>query len=512
MSSNIDALKRAAEVALEKLQGKRYFVGDLSDRLREVADEYRQDTVIQAVSRVFDKMAQNNPMQIISQAEFDGVTQQLVGLNASGTKIREVLGDLFGYEIKHTSSSNEKYINGLRDNPGSEVDLCIDKKAQEEYSKLFETSVDQIDQKNAERARTKVSMELYSIGIDKARVRLAGGNTNFLVFAADLDTNRGMVRVLVPTEASGDRLPSVFVNGNSLEILSRANIKNYLENAVGNNSRLPAIETVLKSCAQQDICVPVVAVPEPLKSIASDFEDGMLETTVGYSTKSIELAKKMVVAELSAKGFKGSQVKVLEPMQDGFVCQATLNTPKGKVSIELPIEMNGQIPLIPSVFASGDFISDFTTASLNAFAMSNDSNSGVIHRDNPMFGMDIHQLKDVMFKAASQNDFNACDEILGVISESFDESTYRNVVADYQRILMNISNTKDVVKQAYDDSSQFVKTSTSMYPIHKKLGRPAHELVRDENGEYHLKSTYYARKNQEESSAFFSNAKVLVGD
>jgi len=51
-----------------------------------------------------------------------------------------------------------------------------------------------------------------------------------------------------------------------------------------------------------------------------------------------------------------------------------------------------------------------------------------------------------------------------------------------------------------------------MYPIHKKLGLPAHELIRDDNGIWHKRSTYAAQDAKKHIEAFFSTAKVLVGD
>jgi hypothetical protein len=263
-----------------------------------------------------------------------------------------------------------------------------------------------------------------------------------------------------------------------------------------------------------DTCIemPKVKVPGALKAIATEIEDKIMDVSVGYPEKSISVAKKMVAAELASMGFKGSQVRVLEPMKDGFVCQALLNTAEGKVAIDVPIEMNGVAPLLPSVFACGDQIADFNSASLKMLTMKKVATESKVNRDCQFYSMDVYQLKDVIIRAASAGDFATCDEALEVIAETTNPETYRDAVADYQRVLIGVSKTQETLKQAYDDSDQFMKTSTSMYPIHKRLGRPAHELVRDENGEYHLKSTYYARKNQETAGAFFSNAKVLVGE
>ncbi len=96
-------------------------------------------------------------------------------------------------------------------------------------------------------------------------------------------------------------------------------------------------------------------------------------------------------------------------------------------------------------------------------------------------------------KSAMDGDFVSCDEAIEVVAQQFDEETYRNVIADYHEMLMSLGDVREKLGQSFDDSAQFVKTPNSLYPIHKKLGRPAHDLVRDKNGVYHLKSTYVRR-------------------
>lgn len=560
MASNINALKRAAEVALAKLEGKRYFVGDLSNRLQKTAEEYRHDTVIQAMSRVMERIASKDPEQIISQAEIEQMYNELVGLNSSGTKFREVLGDLFvKAELDMQTTENSNFIDGLRDNPDKEMLEMGSGDLTKEYGDLFSSKVDTYDPMLATSAKNKVSMELMSLGFDKTRVRLAGGNSRFLVFATDLDTNRGMVRVYVPASSTGDQYPSVFVAGNKFETLTSRNLKQHIENLINGGGKLPEVTAILNSLDivtgntkkqvndsdfsklssifpnsnnseglssgtnifasiddprndAKSIEIPMTKMPGALRAVASEIDDTIFESSLGYPAKSILVAKKMIVAELTRMGFKGTQIKVSEPMADGFVCKATLNTPNGKITIDVPVEMNGIVPLMPSVFASGDHIADFNDIGLKSFAMKAVSDGGFVQRDCQLYSMDIHQLKDIIACAATKGDYDTCNEALDVISDMTDADTYRNVVSDYHRMLGNIKTAQDTLKQAQDDSGQFIKTSTSIYPIHRKLGRPVHDLIRDENGEYHLKSTYHARQNQEDSAAFFSNSKVLVGD
>ena len=141
-TSKINSLKMAAEIALVKLQGKRYFAGDLSNRLQKTADEYRQDTVLQAMSRVVENIAVKNPEQIISQAEIEKIYNELVGLNASGTRCKEVLSDIFIAAEEKKVDNQEGYINGLRDNPDAGVLEFVSSEQPEEYKVLFGEEMD----------------------------------------------------------------------------------------------------------------------------------------------------------------------------------------------------------------------------------------------------------------------------------------------------------------------------------------------------------------------------------
>lgn len=557
---SITSLKKQAELALSKLtEGKKFLLGDLNVRLRTAAEENPQDTVIRAMAGVIEQIYTKNPEQFISQGDVEKLYNELIGLNTSGTRFREILGDLLmsGNEVKN-SETNENYVKGRRDPTEGFLDYEVDHEIKESCDNLFEPLANKYNPQNATFAKNKVEMELRTLGFDRARVKLAGGNSRFLVFSSDLDTNQGAVRIFIPADASGEQLPSVFVAGDRFDDLNKPNLENYLSKSLARNDRLPEVSAILNSldiitgnvkkiisdedftkmasCAPEvngseglsgpgtfaslpdpsknlkDVEIARTPLPEPLKVLASDIEETILETTVGYPQASVRLAKMMLVAELTSMGFKGSQVRVAAPMADGFICEADLNTPRGKLTIELPTEMNGHNPLLPSVFAHGDYVDNFTAAKVNAFVLSKSGNDEVIVVNDNLYGFSLSQLKDVIIKSAMEGNFVACDEAIEVVAQEFDEDTYRNVVSDYHEMLMNLGDVKEKLAQSFDDSSQFVKTPNSMYPIHKKLGRPAHDLIRDENGEYHLKSTYDARKKQTEEGAFFSNAKVLVGD
>lgn len=556
--ANFNALKTQAEYLLAKMEhGKGYQIGDLNQRLRQAADENPGDIVIRSVASVVERLCAKNPEGIMTQGQLEDIYQELVGLN-TGTRFREVLGDLLRSEQNAANLTNEEHIGAMRDPTEGFLNYDVDEKVKEGFDYLFETAANKYDPQNASKAREKVELELRSLGFANPHVRLAGGNARFLIFATSLDTNRGAVPVYIPAEASGEKLPSIFVGSNTFQHLTTNALSEYLDSAAYNRDRLPKVSSVLTALDQvlgaapkatdqddfeklsgnlpsadgseglsapgifaelsdenplKDVEIPETPVPTELKALTSDVEENVLEAAVGYPQASVRLAKRMIIAELGTMGFKNSQVRVASSTGDGFICEAILNTPQGKLKIEVPIEMSGNAPLLPSVFARDDYVADFTAANIQALALKEAGYvEGAVRADNQMYSMSLSDLKDTMSKSAARGDFGTCDDVMEIISNRFDEDTYRSVVADYHRLLSRLGTTKDVLHQAYEDDDQFVKTPNSIYPVHKKLGLPAHELVRDENGTWHRKSTYAAKHDQEHIDAFFSTAKALIGD
>lgn len=525
---DFSSLKTQAEMALAKLtEGKCYEISDVNSRLQKIAAQLPQDTVINAVARVIEQLSKKDQTRLISQGEIENIYNQLIGLNAGGTRFREVLGDLLVSNAPKPVEQNLDYIRGMRDDPEkSPLEYDVNPQFKEDFGQMFKKHIDKYDPQCAVAAQEKVGMELKSLGYEP-RIKLAGGNSKFLIFAADFYTPHGSVCTFIPSNAAGTQSPSVFIAGNKFNTLTKSAIDSFLSEASHKNSKLPHVSDVLNtieklSCSEvsasvsdahmntRPVEIPMAEVPEPLKALASQIEENLAEVSVGYPQNIVRSAKQMLISELDAMGFKNSQIRVASSMTGGFICEATLNTPKGKLSIEAPIEMNNDIPLLPAVFAKGDFVDSFDESSLHRFVSNNSGDNTIIRADSHFHEMTFAQLKDAMIKSAMRKDYDSCDEIIGVIASKVDENTYRNVVSDYHKLLLNVDNINE--KLAYDDKDQFVKTPNSIYPIHKKLGKPAHELIRDENGEYHLKSTYSSRENQKESGAFFSNAKVLIGD
>lgn len=553
--SHFNELKRRAEALLSQMEcGKEYIVAHVSRRLEKAAADHPQDAVIRAVAGVLDNMSRQNPNRLISQGELDQIYNQLVGLDSSGTRFREVLGDLLLSQKPASAAPNPKYAEARRD-PLEEAITETEPALVKELGAMFDFANSHYDPKCAAAARDKVGLELHSMGVHGARVRIAGGNSRHLVFAADMDTNRGAVRVYIPMEASGDKLPSVFVAGDRFTELTPTNLQAHLSQATAKGSKLPDVPAILKSLdvltmqskpaaskAQVEkiasmlptengsqalsapglfaslpdgkgigeIEIPRSPVPEPLRALASEVEESVLEAAVGYPQLAVRLAKRMLLGELAALGFKGSQVRIAAPTTDGFICEATLNTPRGKVNIDVPIEMHNNQPLMPAVFAQGDKVEEFNEANLKAMLVREPETVNIaVRRDSNLLGMSYHDLKDALVRNAAAGDLKACDEVMEAIAEQFDQETFRNALLDYQKVLADLGSAKRANESR---CGRILKSSNSIFPLCGHFMVPLHKVVQDGDGVCHLASTYYARKNQEEEGACFSNARVLLGD
>lgn len=546
-------MKRQAEALLSQMdRGKDFIIGSVSDRLTKAADAHPQDTVIRAVARVIERMSRQDPTRLICQAEIDEVYQQLIGLNRSGTRFREVLGDLLISKAPEPVRSGKQYAEAHRD-PLAEAISEIDPAVTEGLGQIFEPREDRYDPNMAAEIRDKVGMELKTLGFD-SRIRLAGGNTRHLVFSADIRTRRGNSRVYIPAEAASGRFPSVFLSNDRFLPLTSKNLREHLEVSAGRKELPPSIPAVLasldalvgqarKRASEEDVAkvsnmlphsdgtgnlassplyadlrenevrdvrIPRAEVPEPLRALTSEIEESVTEAGVGYPQAAVRLAKRTLHAELAAMGFRGSQVRIASGTADGLICEAILNTPKGKVAIEVPIEMRNDQPLMPSVFAQGDFCDDFSEAKLKEFVQRDPPTVAVaVRRDSPLLGSSMRELKDAMIKAVAQGDYKACEDVMEVVAERWPDN-YKEALIAYKQLLRHAGT----MREAHSDiqCSKVIRSSNSIHPICGHLMVPIHKVVQDEHGRCHLASRHHSRENQDDGSAFFSNAKVLVGD
>lgn len=498
------ALKANAEYLLNKIEhGKSYLIRDVDIRLKQASAQIPEDSVIKTFSGIIDKMAQSDPSRILTQKDINSMYQELIGLNRN-TRFREVLGDLLP-ELPQQTAQNHHVIEEMRDTGLPPLDNKVE--GFDELNDLFTVHSDKYDAQNAARAKNKVEKELIALGFKNGHVSLVGGNSQALLFSAQLDTHNGVVPIYIPVEASGNSFPDTFIGVKHAASLTASNLYQYIKKVAEYKNRIPDL------AEYASIETTKYEVPNELRPLTAEMEESVIESSLGYPMESVSMAKKMVLAELNSMGFRGTQLKIASSTQDGFICEAVLNSPQGKIKIEVPIEMHNNRPLLPSVFAKGDYIDDFTEDNLHALVYKEAGKiDGAIASDHQFYAMSFQELIGTIHKCALDQRYEICDDALEVIADRFDEDVYRRVVADYRQLLSTAVSVEQNIKNAYN-SNEFMKTPTSSYPIHKRLGLPAHKLIQDKNGVWHRKDTYMNRAGSDDLSFIPTiGDKIKLGD
>jgi hypothetical protein len=499
-------------------------IGDICNALHTAYERYPDDPVIRQVSFVIEKMAEKSPSETINQAAISQIYNHFVRLSEN-SKFRSVLGHLLlDNGIGVTGTNKNDFIKHMRiDANDSDVSMdVVDYDVVNSLSPSFDSKMGQntFDQKMASCGADMVKAELRSLGYHKPHITILGGNRYLMVYAAQLDTNKGLVTVAIPTEIKCGRVlfPGSFVMGDKLEDLTADNLNSFINKVAGNaEERCVAGDTNKTAIALDEHSLTslygTTPVPSSLEHLARDFENNVLEAASSFGLEAIRTGKLLIARELAAAGFKNAQVKFGSELHDSVIYAASINTPKGPVEIEVPTEMvvnaSGKFtPLAPSYFAYDGLVEDFTAAKLQRFAINIPSPSTQsVTCSTALTYMTLPELKDEILKAASENDYIVCEAALSEIQEKYPEEIYKNAVSDYHFLLSQKSAINNVSQQC---SKMIPAGKYSIYPMCGHLHVPMYKVIVGSDGMCRLKSTVEREKLNpiDETSASISTSKI----
>ena len=565
MNSNFN-VGELAKLAQKLLKGQEFMLHDVYRQTREAYEKFPEDPVIRQVAFTIEKMAEkSSSISTISQADLSEIYNNFVRLS-NDSKFRVALGHLL-LEDKPTSQNyNPDYSKLNRvdaDNSALNTNDFVDKNLVGALDVAFggSSSVKAYDQKLAELGKEFVELELTSLGFKQPHVEVMGGDENTLVYGSHFDTTNGLVTVAIPIDLQNGKLvlPSTFVADDHLEELNSTSINKFINakssikdfstpkvkdilvavgiltgrNKVASQDEFSTVKNEFKDGDSIQLSVPSlfvdrkyedprpdidtkvqVEMPKELAHLAQDFENDVLEAASAFGRKAIGEGKEIVSRELVAAGFKNAQVRFGSESNDSVIYLAAINTPKGPVTIEVPIEMvqaqNKYVPLIPTYFAYDGLIEDFTPHKLQRFAINlpSPSTKNVVAYTASYSYMTLPELKDEILKAASENDYVTCETILSHVEEKFSEEDHKNAIADYQYLL--ITKARIASKEQHKCSRPIKAGKGSLYD------RCGHYLVTMDkvaagpNGECILKSSLEREKLNpiDESGVLISTSKI----
>ena len=569
---NIGELARIAKAALDtQTKGQEFMLEDVLNVTRAAYEQYPEDPVIRQVAFTIERMMKNaSSGATINQATISDIYNHYVRLGESN--FRDVLGHLLLTKRASSDSRNDEYVRLNRvdaEQSGLKTDDFVNKNFTNALTAAFGGSIASVkayDEGLAATGSKFVAAELRAIGVENPSVEIMGGDQNTLVYASHFETRKGRVTVAIPVEVSGERVlfPSTFVAGNQLKELTASNLKYFVSvKEESNDFSIPKAHDVLaavgiisgkvKTASENesfngeldglfgekagDIAYSTpglyldrkyeepkpdinthqeVEMPQELAHLARDFENDLLEAASSFGMEAIRKGKELIARELKAAGFHNAQVKFGSEASDSVVYLAGINTPKGPVEIEVPVEMqtvagDKYLPLMPTYFAYDGLIEDFTAPRLQRFAISLPTPSSLNTVYSSAFAyMTLPELKDEILKAASDGDYVTCESALGEIQDKFSEEDFKNAVADYHYILMQKSQIN--ASEQHQCNKMIPAGKGSVYARCGHFGVPMHKIVVGADGNCRLKTAVEREKLNptEDGGAAMSSAKIFM--
>lgn len=564
-SFNLGELARLAQSLLDaKTKGKEFMLEDVHKLTRAAYERYPEDSVITQVAFAIERMAEKaSEGAIISQAEISSIYNNFVRPSLS-SRFREVLGTLLFDDAPISKVENPDYVKLNR------VDAEVEKQIKDQTdTKLTDTlsavfsgaeSDKTYDIAIAKQGVGFVSAELKALGFSPA-VEIMGGNSDNIIYAAHFDTRKGRITVAIPTEINNKKVlfPSTFVADDHLEELTSTTLGLFVDKKTESgdfsvpktadvlsavriisgkakeveNQKFSELTKDMKDGKEINLAIPNLfaersfeqpkqeietrqeaTMPPVLAHLARDFEDDVLEAASEFGLASIQKGKEMVAIELRSAGFKNAQVKFGSESGHSVIYLAAINTPKGVVEIEVPVEMQAvasdkYVPLAPAYFAYDGIIEDFTAAKLQRFAISPPAPSTKTMVYSSVFSyMLLPELKSEIIKAASTNDYVTCETILSEIGERFSEEDVKNAISDYHFVLTQKSKLQ---KQTQHKCSKLIPAGKGS--LNARCGHylvSLDKVITDEQGNCKLKSREELNRLNpiEESGAAISTSKI----
>ena len=569
-SFNIGDLVRLAQSLLDaKTNGRGFMLEDVHNITRAAYEQYPEDPVINQVAFTIERMALKAPAgSTISQSEISSIYNNFVRLS-SNSKFREALGHLLPDDASTTNTQGPDYARLNRidaEDSKLDTDSFVDKGMVNAISAAFGGSINAtkaFDGIVAEKGKEYVGGELKALGF-KNLLEIMGGNLTNIIYAAHFDTRKGRVTVAIPTEISNGRVlfPSTFVADDRLEELTATKLGMFIEKkAELSDFSVPTAASILaavdlvsghkKTASTKEIAdmsklfgekdnimalstpnlfadrryeepKPDINIkqeaemPKELSHLARDFEDDVLEAVSVFGLATIQKGKELIATELKIAGFKNAQVKFGSESNTSVVYLAQINTPKGPVEIEVPVEMqlvaeNKYMPLAPTYFAYDGLIEDFSIPKLQRFAVSLPSPSSLsVSYSSAFTYMMLPELKGEIVKSASEGDYSTCEAALKEVQERYSEEDFKNAVSDYHFILMQKSRME---KQEQHKCAKMIPAGKgSIYARCGHFGVPMHQVVVDVQGNCRLKTAVEREKLNPESEggAAISTSKIFM--
>jgi len=463
----LDQIKDLAKQAETMLNGREYFLGDVVGRLQVAASKYPHDQAIRSMQRVLEqKLGKEGAITSINQTEVQSLYDDVSGLG-NREAFKEELGDLLAEDrVSKVANYNDSHVRGLRDS-GEQIEIAN----QADVSALEglwsdEPGLNVVKSSFVENGRKGVAIELESLGFINPAVEIAAKNSNFVVYAAEVDTRNGRVPFMIPAEIKlgSVLMPSIFVSGNEFKDLNALNLKAYVNNVAsveGSSTPKGVLDTLNRITGMEDTVsvqadygngemsdiipegpaffmdhightdaslndvreiddkMAAVELPPALVGLGESLiRETLVEAGLSYPRDTVLSAKQLVSNELRMANIVHDTIVVDSEFAGGITLATNITGKGGKKRIDVPVEVISDQVLMPNSFTSGAMAGLFNEDSLRSFANKIDG-----EKFDPFlsdkYDMNFNDLHKTALNKAAYGDFIEATEILSIINDKF---------------------------------------------------------------------------------------------
>jgi len=508
----------------------------LAAKLAKAVRAYPGDQTIGAMSRVIEKMADNNTL-FISKAELKSLYGKLYSHN---TKFAEVFTDELGAVETASPVSFYNHDEATKEvNPFETADPVLANALTSVFDK--HAPLKMYSQKLANKALSSVSSTLDAWNLRPTNLLVDDGNDKFLVIKADYETPKGITSLFIPVETSNNAVAeaSVFMGNTGPQELNHSSIKSYLTTQAGTKMKLNAsgilhaltkaatagreisdaeialtkliatrqgkseffqnqiVGQKIAEAAQKDVELPRY---NEFESFEQQFTSSYGQASWQFGAEKVKIASDHIVRELTGYGHKNPQISVAKSDNTTIYYNVALDA--GRVGFTVPVKIsNGKVNK-PSVMLCNGSVSSFTKESINELYVQNSSDFRAAAGASTLSALKPSEVLQSLRSALAENNHLKAEDALNVLANSGDAKAYAIGFQTYMQGLGTKKTAESQVKCAHAH-----KVSTTEHLVCAQTGLPVHKVYQDEHG--NCRPLYRRGMEETYEGAVFNNSKIF---
>ena len=513
----------------------------LAVKLAKCLEAYPEDQTIGSMTRVIDKMADNNNI-FIRRGELKQLYNKLYSRNTK-------FAHLFSEELGITPAvQSEKPLAGRKDpninktiNTYSYADPILANALNSVFDKDIPLKL--YSQTLADNAKFAVNTTLDSWNLKPTSVNVDEGNEKFLVIKANYDTPKGITSFYVPVEIANNKVveASVFMGNAGPEELNNSNVKNYIKKFAGSklkvngeiilnalvtatseNREISGAELALtrlnasrqtksdffdnqiigqkiSQASRPDVKLPK---SDEFKSFEDKFSSPYGQAAFDLGEDKVKLARETIARELLGLGYKNPQVTVTAHDKGTIFYGVSLDA--GKVAFTVPVKIASGKLQKPTILICNGSVSSFDNQGITELYLNNQTDYKVAAAASPQFGLKPSELINNVREAVAAGNTDKAEDALNILANSGDAKAY---AAAFNVFVTGLGGKVAKASDSEHKCSLLVKNASSQHMICGHTGLPIHKVYQDKHGT--CRPLYRRDMDQSYEGAMFMNAKIF---